>query len=62
MQCMNTAGTIIVNIDWSKNVACRKHGYKGKKNCYACEREADERSNKFWGWVIIILIVMWFFG
>ena len=43
-------------------MACRKHGYKGKKKCYACEREAAERSNTFWGWIIVILIVMWLFG
>lgn len=42
-------------------MACRKHGYKGKKKCYACEREADERSNTFWGWIIVILILLWLF-
>ena len=37
-------------------------GYKGKKSCHACERERDAASNIFWGWIIVILIVMWLLG
>ena len=47
--CIHNGNHGIVHGDWSKNVACRKHGYKGKKKCYACARD----SNNIWGWLIV---------